>query len=69
MGKVVLQCCVTETLTIRLPKALAREFRAKTRAANTNPTVVLRQAAMDYVAHEQMPGDAIVMHIQKRAGT
>jgi len=35
---------VTETLTIRLLKSLAREFRAKTRAAKTNPTEVLRQA-------------------------
>ena len=36
--------CMTETLTIRLPKSLARDFRAKTRAAKTNPTEVLRKA-------------------------
>lgn len=37
--------CMTETLTIRLPKSMARDFRAKTRAARTNPTEVLRKAA------------------------
>ena len=44
---------MTETLTIRLPKSLARDFRAKTRAAKTNPTVVLRRAAADYTDNEK----------------
>ncbi len=54
---------MTETLTIRLPKVLAREFRAKTRAAKTNPTAVLREAAEGYVRN------AIVELIRVRAGT
>ena len=60
---------MTETLTIRLPKTLAREFRAKTRAAKTNPTEVLRQAAANYVRSDQTARNAIVEHIRSRAGT
>jgi predicted transcriptional regulator len=60
---------MTETLTIRLPKSLARDFRAKTRAAKTNPTAVLRQAAADYVHHDATARNAIVEHIRARAGT
>jgi predicted transcriptional regulator len=60
---------MTETLTIRLPKSLAREFRAKTRAARTNPTAVLRQAAADYVRRDPAARDAILEHIRSRAGT
>lgn len=60
---------MTETLTIRLPKSLAREFRAKTRAARTNPTEVLRQAAAHYVRADQSARHAIVDHIRARAGT
>ncbi len=61
---------MTETLTIRLPKSLAREFRAKTRAAKTNPTAVLRRAAAEFV---NTPGasarNAMQEHIRARAGT
>ena len=60
---------MTETLTIRLPKSLARDFRAKTRAAKTNPTVVLRRAAADYVKMNQAARDASVEHIRRFAGT
>jgi hypothetical protein len=60
---------VTETLTIRLPKSLARDFRAKTRAAKTNPTEVLRRAAADYVRHKPAACNAMVEHIRARAGT
>ena len=60
---------MTETLTIRLPKLLARDFRAKTRAAKTNPTEVLRQAAADYVRHDPAARNAIVEHLRARAGT
>jgi hypothetical protein len=60
---------MTETLTIRLPKSLAREFRAKTRAAKTNPTQVLRAAAAQYVRNDQTARNAIVEHIRARAGT
>jgi hypothetical protein len=60
---------MTETLTIRLPKSLARDFRAKTRAAKTNPTEVLRQAATNYVHHNTAARNAMVEHIRARAGT
>jgi predicted transcriptional regulator len=60
---------MTETLTIRLPKSLAREFRAKTRAAKTNPTEVLRKAAADYVQKNRAAQDAAVEHIRRFAGT
>jgi len=60
---------MTETLTIRLPKSLARDFRAKTRAAKTNPTEVLRKAAANYVREDQPARNAIVEHIRARAGT
>ena len=60
---------MTETLTIRLPKSLAREFRAKTRAAKTNPTEVLRAAATQYVHNDQASRNAMVEHIRRFAGT
>lgn len=60
---------MTETLTIRLPKSLARDFRAKTRAAKTNPTEVLRKAAAEYVQKNQVARDAAVEHIRRFAGT
>lgn len=60
---------MTETLTIRLPKSLARNFRAKTRAARTNPTEVLRKAAADYVKNDQTARNAAVEHIRRFAGT
>jgi hypothetical protein len=60
---------MTETLTIRLPKSLARDFRAKTRAAKTNPTAVLRRAAAQYVRDDQTARNAVVEHIRARAGT
>ena len=68
-GRLCYSSCMTETLTIRLPKSLAREFRAKTRAARTNPTEVLRQAAALYVRADQTARHAIVEHIRARAGT
>ena len=60
---------MTETLTIRLPKSLARDFRAKTRIAKTNPTAVLRKAAADYVSHDTTARNAVVEHLRARAGT
>jgi len=58
-----------DTLTIRLPKSLAREFRAKARAAKTNPAAVLRQAAANYVRDDQTARNAIVARLRARAGT
>lgn len=60
---------MTETLTIRLPKALAREFRAKTRAAKTNPSAVLRRAASEFVHPEKAARAAALAHIRRFAGT
>lgn len=60
---------MTETLTIRLPKSLARDFRAKTRAAKTNPTAVLRQAAAEFVRKDQIARSAAVEHVRRFAGT
>ncbi|MCW5556690.1 MAG: hypothetical protein KIT22_02415 [Verrucomicrobiae bacterium] len=60
---------MTETLTIRLSKSLAREFRAKTRAAKTNPTAVLREAAANYVRNDPEARHAIVEHLRSRAGS
>lgn len=61
--------CGTETLTICLPQAHAREFRAKTRAARTNPSEVLRQTAARYVREDPTARRAIVEHLSSRAGT
>ncbi|MBL9190481.1 MAG: ribbon-helix-helix protein, CopG family [Opitutaceae bacterium] len=60
---------MTDMLTIRLPRELARKFRAKTRAANTNPTAVLRDAAAGYVRDDPVARHAVVEHLRARAGT
>jgi hypothetical protein len=62
---------MTTTLTIRLPEVLARELKAKTKAAKTSPSAVLRQAATDYVREKRSgPGlNAMQQHILARAGT
>lgn len=60
---------MTETLTIRLPSALARDLKAKAKLAKTNPTEVLRKAAEDYVKQDRAALDARAEHIRKYAGT
>ena len=60
---------MTETLTIRLPKTLARQFRSKTRAAKTNPTEVLRKAAAEFVHKDRAAQTAAVEHVRRYAGT
>ena len=61
---------MTTTLTIRIPAALAREFKAKAKAAKTSPTAVLRRAAMDYVRETKAKRlNAMQEHIMARAGT
>ena len=60
---------MTETLTIRLPAALARDLKAKAKLAKTNPTEVLRKAAEDYVRRDHTARDARVDHVRKYAGT
>ncbi len=63
--------CMTTTLTIRLSETLARELKAKTKAAKTSPSAVLRRAATDYVRERKTgPGlNAMQEHILARAGT
>lgn len=61
---------MTETLTIRLPKSLARDLRAKASAAKTNPSAVLRRAALDFVKSSPAPSrNAMQEHIRARAGS
>ncbi len=62
---------MTTTLTIRLPVALARELKAKTKAAKTSPSAVLRRAATEYVRKKasQAGLNAMQEHILARAGT
>jgi metal-responsive CopG/Arc/MetJ family transcriptional regulator len=62
---------MTTTVSIRLPEKLARKLKAKTRAAKTNPSAVLREAAEKYVA-QPAKGEklnAMQRHIMSRAGT
>ncbi len=52
-----------------MPATLVRELKARTKAANTNPSEVLRQAAADYV-RQANPGVSLMQqHILARAGT
>ncbi len=62
---------MTKTLTIRLPARLARELKARTKAAKTSPSAVLRRAAAKYV-HQKKSGrglNAMQEHIDTYAGT
>lgn len=60
--------CMTRTLTIRLPAGLARELKAKTKAAKTSPSAVLRRAAADYVRKQKPAQNAMQEHIDAHAG-
>jgi hypothetical protein len=60
---------MTQTLTIRLPKRLARDLKEKAKSEGTNPTEVLRRAAETYVAQNDAARDARVDHVRKYAGT
>jgi hypothetical protein len=62
---------MTTTLTVRLPAALARELKAKARAAGTSPSAVLRRAAERYVgaARKGSGLNDLQEHINARAGT
>ena len=61
---------MTTTLTIRLPSALARELKARTKAAKTNPSAVLRRAAATYVRgnKSKVESNAMQEHIDAYAG-
>ena len=62
---------MTSTLTVRLPVALAREFRSTTKRAKTSPSAVLRRAAAQYVRESKTaPGpNSMQDHIDAYAGT
>lgn len=62
---------MTTTLTVRLPAPLARQLKAKARAAKTSPSAVLRRAVEKYVATASNgPGpNDLQEHINTRAGT
>jgi predicted transcriptional regulator len=61
---------MTTTLTIRLPATLARELKARTKAAKTSPSAVLRRAAAFYVRQKKAGTglNAIQEHIDAYAG-
>jgi metal-responsive CopG/Arc/MetJ family transcriptional regulator len=62
---------MTSTLTIRLPAALAREFKSRTKRAKTSPSAVLRRAAADYLRERKTAAGPNSMqdHIDAFAGT
>jgi len=60
---------MTTTLTVRLPQTLARELKAKAKAAKTSPSAVLRRAAADYVRKKKPALNAMQEHIDAYAGT
>ena len=61
---------MTQIVTIRLPTRLARELKAKARSANTTPSAVLRQMALEYVRRKHKPArNALQEHILAHAGT
>jgi len=62
---------MTTMISVRLPDRLARELKAKTRAARTSPSAVLRQAAASYVRKPQARRSStpLQQHIDARAGS
>ena len=61
---------MTTTLTIRLPATLARDLKARTRAAKTTPSAVLRRAAADYERKKEPAlNNSMQEHIDTHAGT
>ena len=60
---------MTKIVPVRLPQKVAQELKAKTRAAKTTPSAVLRQMAIEYVKSAQ-PADrnALQEHIASHAG-
>jgi hypothetical protein len=61
---------MTTTLTIRLPAALARDLKAKARAQKTNPSAILRRAAVEFVQKKSAGRslNAMQQHLLDRAG-
>ncbi len=60
---------MTQTLTIRLPRELARDLKTKAEAAKTTPSAVLRRMAAEYVRSAKNPmRNALQEHIAAHAG-
>lgn len=60
---------MTQTMTIRLPRQLARDLKTKAQAAKTTPSAVLRQMAAEYVRLARKPvRNALQEHILTHAG-
>jgi hypothetical protein len=61
---------MTETLTIRLPRRLAEELKAKARSSKTTPSAVLRRMATEYVRSKKgiMALNPLQEHIVSHAG-
>jgi hypothetical protein len=61
---------MTETLTIRLPRRLARELKAKARSSKTTPTAVLRRMTAEYVRSQKQTAalNPLQEHIVSHAG-
>jgi predicted transcriptional regulator len=62
---------MTTTLTIRLSEDLARELKARTKAAKSSPSAVLRRAAATYVRGKKSGAGLSAMqeHIDAYAGS
>jgi len=60
---------MTTTVTVRLPATLAREFKAKAKAAKTSPSAVLRWAATEFVRRQKPTSNAMQEHIDAHAGS
>jgi hypothetical protein len=61
---------MTQTITIRLPRRLAQELKAKARSSKTTPSAVLRRMATEYVCSKK-PSTALnplQEHIVTHAG-
>lgn len=61
---------MTETLTIRLPRRLAQELKAKARSSKTTPSAVLRRMASEYVRSrkDKVGLNPLQEHIVSHAG-
>jgi hypothetical protein len=58
-----------QTLTIRLPRRLAREFEDKARAAKTTPSAVLRRLVAEHVkTSKAIVRNTLQEHIITHAG-
>jgi hypothetical protein len=60
---------MTKTLSIRLPSNLILKLKAKTKAAKTNPTAVLRRMAAEYVRTAKPAITVTPEHVHSHAGS